>query len=133
MQGFLVVDMMQVLDESALGKSGADALKQQYDDARERFDALREQAKAAVGPARQTLTEETQAYESEALAELDAKREALRDELLEAARAHVEALRAERKAELVLDARAVVLCADAIDITREVIARLNDAGETEPA
>jgi Skp family chaperone for outer membrane proteins len=124
----LVLDLARVLDESAFGRSAQEALTRELDEARLKHEGMRQQAKSAAGPTQTKLVDEARAFERDTLAGLEKKRAELRETLLNDVRAIVDEIRTARKSTLVLDARAVVMAAEADDITAEVLARVDAKG-----
>jgi Skp family chaperone for outer membrane proteins len=118
----LVVDLDRVLDESAPGRAGARSLQARFDEARAKYEALAARGSSTKG--RQQAAETAAAWEREALKELEVERARLRQQVLDAARPALAALVVEKKARIVLDARACLVVADGVDVTAEVIRRL---------
>jgi Skp family chaperone for outer membrane proteins len=107
MADVLVVDMVAVLDRSAVGKRATDELSSLW-------RQVATQPEAAQAPARE---------------QLERRREGLRQELLARVGPEVAALAKARKAKLVLE-RSQVIWADASveDVTAEVMAGVDRAG-----
>lgn len=113
-RGFVVltVNVLDVLDRSRAGKQAAAALEARFQAAKQKRAALAEGSEAAR-------------FEIDAVREIEVERGRLREELLAKARVVCEGLRTERKASLVVD-RGLALAFDpALDVTDEVIARLD--------
>lgn len=122
MAAVLVVDLNRVLDESAPGRRGAALLQTRFDEARAQYDKLRARGTSEKG--KREADAAAAAFERNAGKSLDDERAKLRGELLTAARPIIAALMQEKKADLVVDAIAVLAVANALDVTDEVIKRL---------
>ncbi len=112
--GVLVVDVRTLLDESAEGKRAAAALEASFHEHKHKRDALDE-------------GEDVRRFEAEAVATLEGERARLREALLARARAVIEEVRRERDAAVVVDRALTLAAADAVDVTAEVLARLDAA------
>lgn len=108
----LCVNVPDVLDRSRAGKQAAAALEARFQAARQKRATLEEGVEAAR-------------FEIDAVREIEGERTRLREELLAKARRVCEEIRQEKGAALVVD-RSVVLAWDpALDVTNEVLARLD--------
>ena len=123
MAAVLVVDLNRVLDESAPGKRGAAALQARFDEARAQHEKLR--ARGTTEKGKREADAAAAVFERNAGKALDDERAKLRTELLTAARPVIAALMQEKKADIVVDAFAVLAVANAADVTDEVIKRLS--------
>lgn len=118
----LVVDLARVLDESALGKAGAAALQARFDEAKAQHEKLG--ARATTEQGKRKSDEAATAFESTAIAEIEAARARLRAEVLAKVRPVVASLMREKKADVVLDAGACLAIGGTVDVTDEVLQRL---------
>jgi Skp family chaperone for outer membrane proteins len=124
----IVVDLKRLLDESKRGQVAAQELQARFDAARVSFERL--SAKGTSSQGRQQAAEVAAEFERDALRQLEEERARLRTALLDAARPLLASVMKERRAQVVLDARACLVVDDAIDITNELLRRLD---ETDPA
>lgn len=118
----LVVDTARLLDESPAGVAGAAALQAKYDEARARFEKLRDKGTTTQG--KRQAEEAAAAFERDAFADLERERAALAKQVMDAAFSAVQAVMQERGASVVVDARATVAFAAAVDVTDLVLQRL---------
>ena len=124
--GFLVVDLNRVLDDSSIGRAAARQLQQRFDAARAAVEKLASRGSSPHGRARSgDAAAELEASER---AGLEAERSRLRAEVLARVRPIIEAVAKDRSADVVLDAAAVIACVSAVDVTDEVLRRLDDQG-----
>lgn len=121
----VVVDTARLLDESPAGQQGARALQAAYEDKKARFEKLRDKGTTTQG--KRQAEDAAAAFERDAFAELEAQRGALRQGVLDGARAAITAVMAERRATVVVDTRAAVVFDPAADITDAVLAKLRAA------
>lgn len=118
----LVVDLARVLDESAPGRRGAQALQARFDEMRAQHEKLKTRATTERG--KQQADVAAAAFERDAGPVLDAERARLRADVLALCRPLVTALMHEKKADVVVDAAAVLASSSAVDVTDEIIKRL---------
>jgi Skp family chaperone for outer membrane proteins len=123
--GVVVVDTARLLDESPAGQEGARALQGAYEDKKARFEKLRDKGTSTQG--KRQAEDAAAAFERDAFAELEAQRGALRQGVLDGARAAITAVMAERRATVVVDTRAAVVFEPVADITDAVLAKLRAA------
>jgi Skp family chaperone for outer membrane proteins len=123
--GVVVVDTARLLDESPAGQEGARALQAAYEDKKARFEKLRDKGTTTQG--KRQAEDAAAAFERDAFAELEAQRGALRQGVLDGARAAITAVMTERRATVVVDTRAAVVFDPAADITDAVLAKLRAA------
>ncbi len=125
MPAVLVVDLNRVLDESALGKGGAAALAARYATLKEQHDKLQQKGASEKGKAAAAAA--AAEFERGAQQELERERARLREDVLARTRPIVAALLTEKKAEVVVDAAAVLASVAGVDVTDVVVARLDAA------
>jgi Skp family chaperone for outer membrane proteins len=118
----VVVDSSWLLDESPAGRAGAATLQARYEAEKARYEKLRDKGTTTQG--RQKAEEAAAAFEREAFAGLEAERAALSRQVLDGARAAIDAIMKERGGVVVVDARAAVAFDPTVDITDLVLARL---------
>lgn len=123
MPAVLVIDLNRVLDESAAGKRGAAALSARYAALKEQHDKLQQKGASERGKAAAAAA--AAEFERNAQQELEGERARLRDEVLAKLRPIVAALLSEQKAEVVVDAAAVLASVGGVDVTDKAIARLD--------
>jgi Skp family chaperone for outer membrane proteins len=119
----LVVDVSRILDDSRAGRAAAQQLQARYDNARAAVDKLASRGSTSSGRARSV--EAAGEFEANERAAIEAERVRLRSELLARARPIIEAIAKERGADVVVDAAAVITCAANVDVTDEVLRRLD--------
>lgn len=108
---FLVVDIDEVLDTSQKGTAAAAFLRKEYEKHKKARDALAKDKRAE--------------YEREATMNLERERARLRQEVLVEVRKLVQALMKEKGAKVVLPRAQTLAYDDKIDVTAEVLRRLN--------
>ncbi len=121
--GVLVVDLNRVLDESREGRAAAQQLQQRFAALQAAVDKLGARGASSAGRARST--EAASELQSREGAAIEDERGRLRAALLGRARPIIEAIARERGAAVVVDATAVIACAAAVDVTDEVLRRLD--------
>lgn len=119
----LVADLNRVLDESSAGRAAARQLQERFDAARAAVDKLASRGSSPHGRARSG--EAAADLEATERAAIEAERSRLRTAVLERARPVIEAVAKERGASVVVDAAAVIACVAAVDVTDEIIRRLD--------
>ena len=110
----MLVRVTDVLDRSQAGQKGAEELRARFLEARKRREGIKDPVEGTK-------------FEIDFARELEGERERRRMELLVAARAHAEAIRKKRGAQVVVDAGSVLAAVDGVDVTDEVIALLDAA------
>jgi Skp family chaperone for outer membrane proteins len=108
----LFVHVPTVLDTCREGNEGKAALQRMFDAARA------EHARLPVGSAQDV-------FEAEAAQRIENEREKRREALLRRLLKEAEALRAERGAPMVIDASAIVAADMSLDVTEELVRRLD--------
>jgi Skp family chaperone for outer membrane proteins len=117
--GIVVVDTARLLDETSAGKAGAKRLEVAFAEKRAAFEKLRDKGSSPQG--QQKAKEAAAAFEREALESLEAERAQLREGVMQAARAALHTIMADRGAAVVVDARVAVAFDPAADVTDAVI------------
>jgi len=120
--GVLVVDLNRVLDESAPGKRGAVALQARFDEMRAQHEKLK--ARGTTEKGKREADVAASAFERDATLQLEAERARLRTDVLAVCRPLIATLMAEKKADVVVDAAAVLAVATAVDVTDALLKRL---------
>lgn len=118
----LVVDLARVLDESAPGKRGAQALQARFDEMKSQHDKLKSRGTTERGRAQADVAAES--FERDAFVALEAERATLRKDVLALCKPAIAALMVEKKADIVVDAAAVLASSSSVDVTDELIKRL---------
>lgn len=128
----VVLDMQKLMDESEVGKEASRTLEARFKAAQQEHRRMKEKAAQAQGDAKVTAEMEAQAYEAQALREIEDLRGRLRRALLVRAeplvRATVEAL----GAKVVVDRTAIILADPTTDITYHVLSRVDAGGPLDP-
>jgi Skp family chaperone for outer membrane proteins len=108
----LIVSVTDILDRSKAGQEAAKALEGRFVKAKEKRATMTDAVEAAK-------------FEIDAIREIEGERNRLRDALLVKARVAAEAVRVEKGADIVVD-KSLALAADTgLDVTDEVLRRLN--------
>jgi outer membrane protein len=143
----IVVDMNRVVAESAAGKSGSSQLKAQVDSAQARAKTLAEQlqkeeetlvkarqANSMAPEAFQAKVKELQTKQNNARTELGNREQQIqrsdayvRQQIFQAVNPIIQALLRERGAQIVLAREAALAVNPALDVTAEVVRRLDAA------
>ncbi len=118
----LVVDLARVLDESAPGRRGAATLQARFDELKSQHDKLKSRGSTERG--KQQADAAAAAFEVESGPVLAAERVRLRNEVLALCRPLIAAVMQEKKADVVVDATAVLASSSSVDVTDEIIKRL---------
>ena len=118
------VDVRRLLDESNEGKAAADQLQKAFNKAKKEFDmlkALRDQK-----PAQAKATEDKmRQHEAKSMADIEGQRQKARAQLLKRAQPILKDLAAAKKATSVLDVHQAIYVAPEVDLTDELLKRLN--------
>jgi len=125
---FLIVDMQRVLDESQVGKDASVVLEAQMKAAQEEFKKLQDKHKSAKGDALKAAEAQAIQFEQKSIADLEARRKEMRDELVARARPIMSGLAMSQGAKLVLERTAVIIFDPNGDVTADVIARVDAQG-----
>lgn len=122
----LVVDMGRVLDECPAGRAASVTLQQRYTASKAAFEKLRGKADGAGSSAGRARAEEAAAqFQEQAIAEIEAERARLGQAAVATILPVLEAVRSERGAGIVVDTRTTLAAAAGLDITDEVLRRLD--------
>lgn len=118
------VDVRRLLDESHEGQAAAAQLQQAFNKAKKEFDmlkALRDQK-----PAQAKATEDKmRQHEAKAMADIEGQRKKAREQLLNRAQPLLRELAASKKATSVLDVHHAIYVTPEVDLTDELLKRLN--------
>ena len=121
----LICNMARLLDECPAGLAASAALQARFDEAKARFEKLRDMGTSTSG--RRQAEEAAAAFQQEAIAEIEQERARLGQGVVDSLRPVIDAIRAERSATVVLDTRAALSFDGAVDITEVVLKRLQTA------
>lgn len=120
--GVVVVDVKRLLEESPLGLEKQETLRARYEDAKRAYEKLLEKGTTTQGQRR--AQEAAEAFQNDAIAELEAVRAAFRTEVLAVAAPAIEAIRAAHQATVVVDRALTLAVGPGADVTDEVLNRL---------
>jgi len=126
---FFVVDMQQILDESKIGKAASDLLEASWGEAEKAFAALQVRAEEAQNKGDDAEAErlliDAGKVEQEANERLADHRQSLCGAVVEKAQQILKVLCEERGADVILDQESVAYVDPSLNITDEVVARLD--------
>ncbi len=117
----LVVNMARLLDECPAGVAASAALQVRFDEAKARFEKLRDKGSSSAG--KRQAEEAAAHFQQEAVADIEAERARLGEGVVAGLLPLIEALRIERGASVVLDTRAALAFDAAVDVTADVLDR----------
>ena len=121
----LICNMARLLDECPAGLAASAALQARFDEAKARFEKLRDKGSSTSG--KRQAEEAAASFQQEAIGEIEAERARLGQGVVDSLRPVIEAVRKEHGAAVVLDTRAALAFDAAVDVTDVVLARLQAA------
>jgi Skp family chaperone for outer membrane proteins len=130
---FLVVDMQRLMDDSKVGQEAAKAVAARFDAAQGEYKKLLEKAaKAPAGKDKTAAEAKVREFDQQSIKAIKTAQDALRLALLKRAQPFVDDAMKATGAEAVLDRAAVLMCDPVVDITNQLIAKVDALGPLTP-